>query len=469
MIKPVIVLEFNELSPRLMAKFIEAGQLPNFARLRSDSQCFVTDAEESPPNLEPWIQWITAHTGLSFSEHGVFNLGDSNRLEADAVWDIASRHGQTVWVCGSMNASYRNGVKGWILPDPWSVNVRPNDPVLEPYFDFVRSQVLEYTREKARYPLAEAMKFAGFMVGHGLRARTGLATLGQLVRERQQDVKWQRPTILDRFQFDVFRHGYLKQKPVFSTLFLNSTAHFQHCYWRNLEPEVFQLKPGEAEQAVHADSVLFGYQSMDRIVGEVLDMVNGDAIVVLATALSQQPCLTYDDSGGKTFYKPDDFSKLLAALGIDPSTCSAEPVMSEEFHVRFSSEIEAAGALEKFRSATVDGREAFRCRREGDGLFAGCAIFTGLPPDAEFQSNGTSRKFFDLFYAADTMKSGMHHPHGLFWLRIPGEPGVMHEDPIPLIDVAPTLLGLLGLPAPGIMRGTPRVPREDFSEQKAVA
>jgi hypothetical protein len=143
--------------------------------------------------------------------------------------------------------------------------------------------------------------------------------------------------------------------------------------------------------------------------------------------------------------------------------------MSEEFHVRFSSEIEAASALEKFRSATVDGHAAFRCRREGDGLFAGCGIFTGLPPDAVFRSNETSRNFFELFYAADTMKSGMHHPHGLFWIRMPGEPGVMHQDPIPLIDVAPTLLGLLGLPVPGTMRGTSRIPREEFGEQKAVA
>jgi len=42
----VILVEFNELSPVLMDKFIAAGKLPSFERLRGESQVYLTDAQE---------------------------------------------------------------------------------------------------------------------------------------------------------------------------------------------------------------------------------------------------------------------------------------------------------------------------------------------------------------------------------------------------------------------------------------
>ncbi|HEY1417044.1 MAG TPA: hypothetical protein VGF41_04040, partial [Myxococcaceae bacterium] len=69
----VIVLEFNELSPVLMRRFIDAGHLPAFRRLRDEAEVWTTDAGERPPFLEPWIQWITVHSGQPYREHGVFN------------------------------------------------------------------------------------------------------------------------------------------------------------------------------------------------------------------------------------------------------------------------------------------------------------------------------------------------------------------------------------------------------------
>ena len=83
----VIVLEFNELTPSLMDGFIADGQLPGFQKLRSESIECISDAEEEAPALEPWIQWVTVHTGLSFSEHRVFNLSDGPKLQAPRIWD----------------------------------------------------------------------------------------------------------------------------------------------------------------------------------------------------------------------------------------------------------------------------------------------------------------------------------------------------------------------------------------------
>src|SRR5262249_24430363 len=180
------------------------------------------------------------------------------------------------------------------------------------------------------------LRFAWFMLRHGLSPATVMASARQVLSERFGRTKWRRATILDRLQFDVFRHYYRKLGPTFSTFFVNSTAHFQHVYWRNLQPARFELKPTEAEQRSYGDAVRYGYQCMDTIVGEILAMAGDEARVVFATALSQQPCLTYESVGGKIFPKPHRFERLLQFAGIDPRSCMAEPVMSEEFHLRFA-------------------------------------------------------------------------------------------------------------------------------------
>ena len=90
--RPVLMLEFNELSPELMHRFITEGHLPNFKRLHDESRVYVTDAQEAQDVLEPWIQWVTVHTGLSYEEHGVFLLGDGPKCSKMRIWDILSRN-----------------------------------------------------------------------------------------------------------------------------------------------------------------------------------------------------------------------------------------------------------------------------------------------------------------------------------------------------------------------------------------
>jgi len=68
----VIFLEFNELCPPLIEKFIREGHLPNFKKLYDVSDTYITDAESDTEHLEPLIQWVTLQTGISHQEHGVF-------------------------------------------------------------------------------------------------------------------------------------------------------------------------------------------------------------------------------------------------------------------------------------------------------------------------------------------------------------------------------------------------------------
>jgi bisphosphoglycerate-independent phosphoglycerate mutase (AlkP superfamily) len=64
-------------------------------------------------------------------------------------------------------------------------------------------------------------------------------------------------------------------------------------------------------------------------------------------------------------------------------------------------------------------------------------------------------RFGDLFFELEDVKSGMHHPDGMLWVRLPGTTPQRHAGKVPLASVAPTLLNLLSLPAPSHMIHAP--------------
>jgi hypothetical protein len=446
--RSVVVLEFNELSPVLMRRFIDAGHLPAFRRLHEEAQVWTTDAGERPPFLEPWIQWITVHSGQPYREHGVFNLDEGHRAGAPRLWDVLSAAGLESWICGSMNVAAAPGFRGWLLPDPWTTHVPAQPDELLPYFEFVRRHVLEYTNAQVPVTSADRLRFVAFMARHGLSRATAWAIVRQLAEERlDARTRWRRAVLLDRLQFDVFRHHWRRARPAFSTFFLNSTAHFQHFYWRNLEPDLFRVRPAEEEQREFADAVLFGYRQMDRLVGESLEMAGRDATVVLCTALSQQPCLSYEESGGKVIYRPRDFERLLAFAGVTTPHRVA-PVMAEEFHVYLESETAAVEVERRLAAMRVGDRPALVVRRDGAGLFCGCKIHGALKPDATVSGAAASAPFFSMFYLVEGVKSGMHHPEGILWIRSPERAHAVHPETLPLTEVFPMLLGSLGVSAP---------------------
>ncbi|MBH8563678.1 hypothetical protein I8748_16015 [Nostoc sp. CENA67] len=454
--KSIILLEFNELCPSLMQRFIQEGKLPNFQRFYEQSEVYTTDAEEQAPFLEPWIQWVTVHSGLPYSEHQVFLLDEGYKLKAKSIWDIVSEAGLKVWVCGSMNVNYHSPLNGYVMPDFWSTKITPNTAELIPYFRFVQKQVQEHTNDYVPLSRAEYLRFLGFMSSHGLSLQTINAIIQQLIREKiTAKYRWQRATIADKLQFDLFCWYYRKLKPQFSTFFINSTAHFQHMYWRNMEPEQFQVKPSATEQREYEKAILFGYQEMDQLIGGFLNLLDNNTTLILSTALSQQPCLTYENIGGKHLYRPRKFEKLLEFAGINSKfVCS--PVMAEEFHIRFENNQDATEAEQNLLALQVNQRPMMRLRRTGNDIYGGCGIFDELPNDATltFVNSGKSIPFFKIFYQIEEIKSGMHHPDGILWIRKPNCQHSVHQEKVSLLAIAPTILELLDVPKADFMKTT---------------
>jgi hypothetical protein len=452
---PVVLLELNELSPTLMERFIGDGKLPNFRRLRGRSMVFLTKAEEPARELEPWIQWVNVHAGVPYSEHGIFNLSEGHKLRHKCVWDVVSDAGASVWVCGSMNVRYDEGIRGYILPDPWSTDVAPHPSTLLPYFRFVQQNVLEYTSDRIPLTKTDYARFLHFMVAHGLSSWTVNSILQQLFAEKATHIgRWRRAFILDKLQFDLFGAIYRRLQPRFSTFFLNSTAHMQHMYWRNMEPELFKVAPNADEQNKYASAIMLGYQQMDQLLGRLFKLLGDKAIIIFATALSQQPCVAYDEAGGKQVYRPKDFTSLLDFADIT-GPYKVAPVMAEQFWIHLQNTAAAVDAEEKLAALRVGQQRAMATRRDGASVFAACGIKRSIDRNSvlRIEESEKGMPFYELFYAIEGIKSGMHHPEGMLWICDPRRPHRIHEETVGLITIAPTILEMLGIKKPAHMKG----------------
>jgi hypothetical protein len=441
----VIMIEFNELVPRLMDEWIAEGSLPNFKALRDRSLQFITEADvQNPSDLEPWIQWYSVHTGLSYDQHGVFHLTDGPRAKHRDVFDILGDAGMKLGCCGSMNVKSFPADRGFFIADPWCDGQSAQPAALNTFQRFVSQQVREYSNPDKSSPPVSAAQFLAFMTANGLSARTVVQTVGQLLSERLKDksLSWQRAAILDRLCIDVFKHLHRRHKPDFATFFSNSTAHLQHSYWRQMEPEAFKVKPTASQVDLYGGAIKYGYTQMDRLIREAVSLAGPRDLVIFATALSQQPFLRKEDAGGQLFYRPRNVEQLLAHAGVTGAVI--EPVMTHQFRLRFADRAAVDDATARLTALRADGRQIMGISdHAADGFVFGCSISTQVGEDAVIARPGTNEtlRFFDVFYQIDGMKSGCHHPDGMLWLAT-GE--AANAGRCSILDILPTILAAFG-------------------------
>lgn len=244
---------------------------------------------------------------------------------------------------------------------------------------------------------------------------------------------------------DIFRHYWRKYLPGYATFFLNSTAHYQHAYWRHMAPDSFQHRAPEAEETKYRDAILFGYQNMDRLLGEFFKLEAQGAQLVLMTALSQQPFLKYEDIGGQNFYRPRNIDALLSEISI--TSGDIQPVMTHQYRLRMDDVDMRDTASAALSSLTVDGKQVFDVAQEEDGLYFGCQLRTRLQPGTTMLIGNREAAFFDHFYRIEDIKSGCHHPDGVLWVK--GGTHCQHAEKVSILDWFPTVLDHFGLDASG--------------------
>jgi hypothetical protein len=268
----------------------------------------------------------------------------------------------------------------------------------------------------------------------------------QLAREAVDGRQsWRRAVLLDKIQFDIFSHYWRRLKPDFASFFVNSTAHFQHAYFHLLRPEGFEGLLARADDPVHKDAVLFGYQEMDKLLGRFFELEKRGALLVFSTALSQAP----NRRAGHAYYRPRAIDRLLAEIGVRPTRLL--PVMAQQYSAEFPDQASADAARDPLRTITYRGAPLFDISAEQQPrtLFFGIGLHAEVPPDAVVDfadGSGRSVPFHDLFYRISHTKSGAHRPESALWFKT-GEFAADGET-VSILDILPTLLDYYGVEPP---------------------
>ena len=416
----VILLEFNEISQGVLRNLVAAGQLPHFKRLIDHGQMATTTVDESYQNLEPWIQWVTAHTGKTQREHKAFNLSDVQHTGLQQIWDVLEARGIACGLVSPMNARRGKLSKGFFVPDPWSVSADSYPPALDPIYRFIAERVQQHN-----ISLEQGSSKLGFLKAclAGGVPPTALLRLGAayLAAKLDPKKKWRLVVALDRFLWDITRALRHKRGTRFTAVFMNGVAHYQHHYWTEHRqghwqrdyPVLFSKRNPVSERNLHPgdDPITYGLKCYDRIVGDAIQAAGIDAVVVL-TGLSQVPFEGYAGETGFYLYRPTDHDKLFAALGLPCNRIA--PLMSRDAMLYFDNHSQRQQALAILESAKLDGRAVFHFTEETDlRIFVKVIYSHDVAPGAQVVATGLQQPLsWSDHFTLITFKTGHHHPEG---------------------------------------------------------
>lgn len=416
-----IFLELNEINFDSVRGYVAAGHLPSFGRLISEQGVRETTSEAKYEDIEPWIQWVTAHTGLTLAEHGVYRLGDITDRDIPQIWEQLEDRGVSVGAVSPMNAKNRTRKASFFIPDPWTRTEVTGSLLARNLYAAVAQAVNDNAKSRitarstfwlllgaARY--ARPVNYARYLrLGFGARHKP-----------------WYKAMFLDLLLADMFVKLTASKQPGFATLFLNAGAHIQHHYMFSSEVYNGPEKNPDWYIDSRCDPVLDVYELYDRIVGQVVAKFP-NARLMIATGLHQDPHpkLTY-------YWRLADHDGFLARHNVPFE--SVEPKMSRDFHVKCTDAAQARVATEALDAMhDEDGIKLFEVDNRGDDLFVMLTYPNDIPDDFRYQTaNGVASGLKDDV-AFVAIKNGQHNSIGYFIDT--GCDSELKQDTFPLSDM----------------------------------
>ncbi len=277
------MLELNELNFEYVEHYIARGELPNLKRLIAGHGYAHTQSEAVYEHIEPWIQWVSVHTGKTYAEHKVFRLGDAPGSGLEQIWETLEKRGLKVGALSPMNAGNSLVAPAFFVPDPWTAAPVSGSVVLKRLYQAIAQAVNDNAQARIT-PRSALDLIVGFVVYGRVR------NLAHYLRDilRAPNAHWAKALFLDRLLADCFIKLWQKNRPDFSSLFLNAAAHLQHHYLFNSSAYSGPNRNPGWYIPPSADPVLEVCRLYDRLVGDVLTL-DPRLRVLIVTGLHQDP------------------------------------------------------------------------------------------------------------------------------------------------------------------------------------
>jgi predicted AlkP superfamily phosphohydrolase/phosphomutase len=462
--RKLLLLEINEVTWDLIDRFIAAGKLPNFARLKTHGTWGTPLSVDRPPQLDPWITWTTVYTGQPQAEHNVFFLQQPpETIKAKRIWERCQDHGLTVGVYGSLCSWPPRPVKGFYVPDTFSPDSQTYPESLNP----IQILNLTYTRSVRLPSDQDSVAFKAGLAARLVKLGLGPAHLAAITRQLAEErinprIRWKRVALQPLVNFGFFRKLYRQHRPHFATFHTNHVAHYQHTYWKAMEPEKFRpLETTGEEIETYGPAIEYGYTTADRLLGRMMALLDPETVLVVASSMGQKPFHS-TLKGGKQIAQWRSLDALLDLLGVR-KTARAISTMSDEFVILAQPDAERDRIRAMLDASYIDtpDQKTFVCGSIDGAVRVNLKVYeVGRVKASSIvhfpATSGTpSPQYDEVIYNTGHLKSGCHDERGIIAFYGAGVPGNIELAQYDNLNIAPTLMRLMGLPIPAEMRGEP--------------
>lgn len=391
----LLLIELNEFSRELLEHGASEYQLANVARLLGMAATQTrTDDQTEHRGLDPWVQWVSVHTGQPSTSHQVTHLGDTpSKLGFSQLWEVLDAKGTTSGIWGAMNATRGSASRcAFFLPDPWTFSEPAYPADLNDLLALPRYYSKNYLDVSAWRFFRDGLRLARYVLRSGALGRLlrqAPFVLGGVARNGINNAMLF--SLFDLFSAALFVARKQSGQTQFNLIFMNSIAHLQHHRW------------GDATRLTN--DMIFGLRAVDRALGWLFEScTDGEAIVVM-NALSQRNIV---GERPRVCYRQINPSKFLDAVGLGHA--KVEQLMTNDAHVFFTSKHDRDLAASVLSGASMEGKPLFQVEPDAEDpfrLFYRVDFWDEVDPDVTAIIGGQPIRYLAHFEAI-VARSGSH-------------------------------------------------------------
>lgn len=449
----VLLIGLDGASWRVLLPMINAGRLPNLASLVREGSYGPLDS--APPTYSPSI-WNSIYTGQPISVHGIEQMSiklpssyegeshSSRSLKAATLWQMASVAGRSALVVGMFTTWPAQPVKGVLVTDR-----RIRAPI--------EGGVWPAEQEPAVASVLSNLESADFGIPPALPEELRGSAIG------------------DSRTVTLARAYLTRGQPDLTTVYISMPDHAGHLLWREHAPFGLDHRYDGAtpRPAGSEDPLETAYEYADRLVGSLLGSIDREntAVVVVSDHSTDMAdpmtakrfkmgSLVEKVTGGRA-YAPFDQTWIVCHIYLNLKGREPEGVVDPATYGTTGAEIrEMLAALR-----TGSGLPVFEDVRlmpehhDAEGEYQPADMVGIINPNLESTDSillpdGGTMPATGLVRVMET-RTGTHDRFGIVIMEGRGVRGGRLIRESTILDVAPTVMSLLGLPMAADLPGRP--------------
>ena len=333
--KSLLVLEINECDFDFFYKGSKKYNYPlikEFFKNKKINYTFTKDKSEGL-NLDPWVQWVSVHTGQKSKKHGVLRLGQKLNSKIPQIWDILPQKKKILW--GLFNSILKSKKNiNIFFPDPWSYTQNSHPKHFDNYLKLPRYYAKNYPNIKILNILKNIIIFfLKIIFSKNIFYILKNIHIFLKIFFKYNIKSFNLYFFLDLLSLEIINNQLNKKKTDLAIIGLNSFAHYQHNYWDQNKFE----------------AVYFWY--LNQMIKKFISISSKFNSVIIYNGFSQKKIKPQFALRPKKF---DDFIKILQI-----KFYKIEPNMTTGMTIYFKSNKEKKKAIKNISEITYNNYNLF--------------------------------------------------------------------------------------------------------------